>query len=345
MSFTLKLEMLRCNIFLLILGLASICMVWQPASGIDDAALAERFARGAERGDPIAQNNLGALYLKGRGVEQNYATAIGWFQKAAESGLAGAFFNLGMVHLRGYGVDPDVAAANERLTTSAHLGDRDAQFFLGLHYYQGTGFEKDLENAKLWFRRAADQGAPAAMYNLGILYLDPDPAISDESQALAWLDKASQENYPGTELVIAKVHLSHTEDQARVALGAEQYKNLAASNNLDAQIQLGMMYTFGQGVEQNYDEGRFWLERAASQGASQAQLNLGNLFAEGLGVEKHLPRALAWYSIGAENNDPAATQNAILLSEQLKKDERQEAEAIRQELEAKFGGGLYNKFE
>ena len=332
--------MLHRSIFYVFVMLAMTVLASAPSTAVDYESLAKQFSSRAEQGDPIAQNNLGALYLQGKGVQQNYITAKNWFEQAASQELPGAMFNLAMVYLRGYGVEADLNKTNHLLEKSAQRGDRDAQFFLGLHYSKGIGFDENLDAAKIWFRRAAEQGVAAAMYNLGVIYLDPDPAKGDETQALTWLEKASAKDYPGAELVIARVHLSHVEDPLRMEKGAQQYMSLAESNNLDAQIQLGMMYTFGQGVEQNYDEGRFWLERAASQGASQAQLNLGNIFAEGLGVDKDLGLALAWYSIAAANGDQAAAKNATLLSDELDDAQKQAAEQKMLDLRERFGPDL-----
>ena len=60
-------------------------------------AAAAQFMVRAERDDPVAQNNLGVLYLKGRGVPQNYELARSWFEQAASGELAGAMFNLVLV--------------------------------------------------------------------------------------------------------------------------------------------------------------------------------------------------------------------------------------------------------
>ncbi|MFW9297617.1 tetratricopeptide repeat protein, partial [Glaesserella parasuis] len=42
----------------------------------------------AEQGDAVAQFNLGVMYDKGRGVNQDYHQAAKWYQKAAEQGIA-----------------------------------------------------------------------------------------------------------------------------------------------------------------------------------------------------------------------------------------------------------------
>ena len=58
----------------------------------------------AEKGDAIAQFNLGLVYVKGRGVPKDEAEAVKWFRKAADQGDAQAQFNLGVTYAKGRGV-------------------------------------------------------------------------------------------------------------------------------------------------------------------------------------------------------------------------------------------------
>ncbi len=44
----------------------------------DDSKAVSWFQKGAEQGDARAQNNLGFMYDKGRGVPQNYSEAAKW---------------------------------------------------------------------------------------------------------------------------------------------------------------------------------------------------------------------------------------------------------------------------
>ena len=46
----------------------------------------EAFKVAAEKGDAIAQFNLGLSYYHGKGVLQDYAQAVYWYRKAAEQG-------------------------------------------------------------------------------------------------------------------------------------------------------------------------------------------------------------------------------------------------------------------
>ena len=96
--------------------------------GGDYEKAAEAFRHRSSSGDKIAQNNLGAMYLKGRGVPQDYSQARTLFAESASKGLAGAMFNLGIMHLRGYGQARNPTKAFEWFEKSAKKGDKEAQF-------------------------------------------------------------------------------------------------------------------------------------------------------------------------------------------------------------------------
>lgn len=61
----------------------------------------------AESGDQIAQAKLGTMYVRGRGVPQDYVKAVTWFRLAAEQGNANAQYNLGYAYGTGAGVAKD----------------------------------------------------------------------------------------------------------------------------------------------------------------------------------------------------------------------------------------------
>lgn len=66
----------------------------------------------AEQGDALAQNSLGFMYDKGRGVLQDYDQAVHWFRKAAEQGWSEAQYNIGYMYDNGYGVPQDCVQAH-----------------------------------------------------------------------------------------------------------------------------------------------------------------------------------------------------------------------------------------
>jgi TPR repeat protein len=52
------------------------------------------------------------MYEDGKGVPQDYATAMGWYRKAAEQGNAVAQNNLGLTYFEGRGVPQDYVIAH-----------------------------------------------------------------------------------------------------------------------------------------------------------------------------------------------------------------------------------------
>ncbi len=57
-------------------------------------------------GNTGAQNQLGDLYRKGDGVEQDYSEALRWYQRAADAGDPQGQNNVGSLHLEGMGIAP-----------------------------------------------------------------------------------------------------------------------------------------------------------------------------------------------------------------------------------------------
>jgi uncharacterized protein len=90
-------------------------------------------------GFPAAQNNLGLMYARGKGVLQNDAVAVTWYRKAAARHYAPAESNLGFMYLQGRGVPADTKEAAKLFRKAAKTGNGAAQYNLGLLYYLGSG--------------------------------------------------------------------------------------------------------------------------------------------------------------------------------------------------------------
>ena len=77
----------------------------------------------AEAGDPVAQYNMGLLYLDGQGVPQSPAEAANWFRRAAEQDYTQAQHNLGAMYGSGQGVKRDYVQAYKWLNICAAKGN------------------------------------------------------------------------------------------------------------------------------------------------------------------------------------------------------------------------------
>jgi len=109
----------------------------------------------AAQGDANAQYNLGAMYLQGHEVPQDFTEAIKWFRLSAAQGHVSAQNNLGVLYLQGQGVPQDSTEAFKWLRRAAAQGDVDAQASLGAMYLTGHGVGKDMVQAYRWFTLAA----------------------------------------------------------------------------------------------------------------------------------------------------------------------------------------------
>jgi len=67
-----------------------------------------------------------------------------------------------------------------------------------------------------------------------------------------------------------------------------------------AQTALGKMYADGRGVAEDFDQARFWFEKAVLQKQPEALYNLGLLYANGDGVDQSWTEAVRWYRLAAD---------------------------------------------
>ena len=132
-----------------------------------DAELLEKCRKAAAEGDAEAQRFMGEAFRYGRGVEQDYQEALGWFLKSALQGNASAEAQLGDMHLFGLGTEKNNDEAFSWYLKAAEHGNAEAQNNVAFLFINGLGTEKDDAKAAEWYRKAAEQGLAPAERNLG----------------------------------------------------------------------------------------------------------------------------------------------------------------------------------
>ena len=90
------------------------------------------------------------------------------------------------------------------------------------------------------------------------------------------------------------------------ATALQEWKLLAEQGNASAQLNLGIMYEYAEGVPQSYVEAVKWYRLAAEQGNTEAQYNLGFMYGNGRGVLQDYAEALKWYLQAAEQGEAYA---------------------------------------
>jgi len=110
----------------------------------------------AVQGNPVAQNNLGVMYLDGKGVPQNMSEAVRYLSLAAAAGSSLGQNNLGGLYREGKGVPCDYVLAARWFTASAGQGNAAAMYNLGLMYEMGQGMKAEPFHAYMWYALAAE---------------------------------------------------------------------------------------------------------------------------------------------------------------------------------------------
>ena len=77
------------------------------------------------------------------------------------------------------------------------------------------------------------------------------------------------------------------------------WRSLAEQGDADAQYNLGVMYSNGDGVPRDYAEAMKWHRKAADQGNGNAQFNVGFMYDLGRGMPQSYTEAVKWYSLAA----------------------------------------------
>ncbi len=95
--------------------------------------------------------------------------------------------------------------------------------------------------------------------------------------------------------------------QMDVALAVKWYRAAATQGNQAAQFNLGMMYETGRGTPQHYADAALWYQTAAQEGLAIAQHQLGIMYLDGVGVPVSNQLALQWLKKAAEQNHADAS--------------------------------------
>ena len=75
-------------------------------------------------------------------------------------------------------------------------------------------------------------------------------------------------------------------NRGRFAVAYRSWLPLAEAGMPEAQLNLGLLYQSGKGVDVDLEKALHWYEKAASAGLAEAHLNLGMMYFEGMGVEQ-----------------------------------------------------------
>ena len=183
-----------------------------------DMDIKKRLAE-AEKGDPLAQYEVGVMYQEGLGVPQDLIEAMEWFVRSAEQDDFAQY----CVHILMYDVGKDGFQDHEEmakwfrqaaeaglgetvtgpvdpgkieekwLKLGAEHGNVHAQRNLGFFYQEGVGGQPNYEESLKWMRIAAVNGDAIAQRNLGYIYEKGLGVPPNPDESAKWYDLAADQ--------------------------------------------------------------------------------------------------------------------------------------------------------
>ena len=97
----------------------------------------------------------------------------------------------------------------------------------------------------------------------------------------------------------------------------EEWELLAKQGIAEAQYNLGLMYSKGEGVPSDDKEAVKWYRLSAEQRITGAQSNLGLMYEKGQGVEQDYVEAHKWFNIAGVNGNEIGRRNADIVEKKM----------------------------
>ena len=267
-------------------------------AGMRYLTFAKKRERGAEVDETEVKHDIFLLYLE-----------------AAKSGLPRAHYNLAVCYHFGIGVGVDHEQAIENYQRAIAGGSTEAMVYLSKMYALGEGVPVDREKSEKLLEDAAEKGNPVACFILG------GNAANDKKSALAlsYFKKAA-ENHTKYSYCASLPDAQSGKDYeaARDGVGRSLAKCLFFASYLtilvlrvkedyakavewlkiafyecempEAVIVLAHAYTYGEGVEQNFEEAEKYVKVAEDydlHGAEDARDDLEEVRARAAALKKN----------------------------------------------------------
>ena len=115
------------------------------------------------------------------------------------------------------------------------------------------------------------------------------------------------------------------------------YRMAAEQGNAEAQLWLGRKYVIGKGIPRDNAEAVRWYRMAAEQGNAEAQFSLGRMYAKGEGVPEDDVQAYAWLSMAAAQGNDFAKEAKEVFADDMTNAQIAEAQKLSRKYWEAYG--------
>ena len=190
----------------------------------------------------------------------------------------------------------------ELMLPRAEAGDPRAQTLVGMVYSRGLEIPADSAKAIHWLTPAAESGNEQAMFILGGEYLKQyiaDGSREAAEQGAKYMQPLADRGNREAELIIGKLYYKLEE----YGKALPYLEKTAAAGYAESQLNLGLMYVFGNGVQQDLVKALTFLQDYLKKNNdSDIQCTVGAIYYK-LSGEDNCKKAYEYYTLAANNGD------------------------------------------
>jgi len=143
----------------------------------------------------------------------------------------------------------------------------------------------DYTKAYQLFQGLAESGDTKAQYALSLMYIQGIGTKQNIGQGLVWLNRAAEKG------------------------------------NIEAMLELGVLYQKIDTLENAPQLALYWFEKAAMAGSAVGQYNLAHIYMDGGQIAVDLPKAYIWMSLSDATGNPVAAAEVAKLKASLSSQE------------------------
>lgn len=205
--------------------------------------------------------------------------------EALDGGENRAAIRLARIYEDGLGVEPDPEKAigyYERAAETSAFAARDLAVLLAETGAPEEEVERAAELAVSQFEERAESGHRPSWVQLAQIYSDDDIVTADPERVKGYLENIGAPEDPKMQMRLARIYgrIGERKERNRLLMLA------ADAGNVRAQTQLAKFYLNARTPDTNGAVGRYYAERAISQGSKSAMFYLGLAMLRGDVVER-----------------------------------------------------------
>eukprot|EP01002_Notosolenus_urceolatus_P001399 NODE_1357_length_1456_cov_11.246624_g1125_i0.p1 GENE.NODE_1357_length_1456_cov_11.246624_g1125_i0~~NODE_1357_length_1456_cov_11.246624_g1125_i0.p1 ORF type:complete len:465 (+),score=130.39 NODE_1357_length_1456_cov_11.246624_g1125_i0:114-1397(+) len=236
-----------------------------------------------------------------RGLEQNVAQALKYFEMAIQAGNNAGHCAVGQIYAQGA---PDVPRSYAKALKHFRMASSEHACLNGLGFLYMNGFvvEQNYSQAAIYFESAAQLKNAEAQYNYALLLLNGQGVKRDPGKALLYLQKAVKEGQSLAFYQLAHIYLHGIGVPKKCDLAVKYFRSLIQKGQWDQ----GLTVAFNDYVAGDYGTALLGYLEKAEQGYALAQSNAAFLLDRGLGLPdlgldlSPRPAALRQYELASD---------------------------------------------